>query len=75
MAELSTTKKAEVEAIKHFISKQVDSYRVAYGRHNEDFARQCVFFGTTNNPDFLRDDTGGADFGRYQLIRTKPISL
>lgn len=62
MAELSATKKAEVEAIKHFISKQVDSFRVAYGRHNEDFPRQCVFFGTTNNSDFLRDDTGGRRF-------------
>lgn len=62
MAELSATKKAEVESIKHFISKQIDSFRVAYGRHNEDFARQCVFFGTTNNPDFLRDDTGGRRF-------------
>lgn len=71
MAELSATKKAEVEAIKHFISKQVDSYRVAYGRHNEDFARQCVFFGTTNNPDFLRDDTGGRRFWTLSVDKNK----
>ncbi|WP_427706235.1 VapE domain-containing protein [Staphylococcus sp. Mo2-6] len=62
MAELAATKKAEVEAIKHFISKQVDSFRVAYGRHAEDFPRQCVFFGTTNKIDFLRDETGGRRF-------------
>lgn len=62
MGELAATKKAEVESIKHFISKQVDSFRVAYGRHKEDFPRQCVFFGTTNQEDFLRDDTGGRRF-------------
>lgn len=77
MAELSATKKAEVEAIKHFISKQTDSFRVAYGRHNEDFDRQCVFFGTTNNPDFLRDDTGGRRFWTLSVDKhnaNKPIA-
>ncbi|SUL31765.1 E family protein [Staphylococcus aureus] len=37
MAELAATRKAEVEAIKHFISKQVDRFRVAYGHYIEDF--------------------------------------
>lgn len=69
MGELAATKKAEVESIKHFISKQVDSFRVAYGRHKEDFPRQCVFFGTTNKIDFLRDDTGGR---RFWPITVKP---
>ncbi|WP_457824305.1 VapE domain-containing protein, partial [Staphylococcus aureus] len=41
MAELAATRKAEVEAIKHFISKQVDRFRVAYGHYIEDFPRQC----------------------------------
>lgn len=62
LGELAATRKAEVEQIKHFISKQVDRFRVAYGRHVEDFPRQCVFFGTTNKEDFLRDDTGGRRF-------------
>lgn len=69
MAELSATKKAEVEAIKHFISKRVDSFRVAYGRHSEDFPRQCVFFGTTNKIDFLRDETGGRRFWALSVNR------
>ncbi len=58
MSELSATKKAEVEAIKHFLSKQVDTFRVAYGRNVTSFPRQCVFFGSTNRTDFLRDVTG-----------------
>lgn len=62
MAELAATRKAEVEAIKHFISKQVDRFRVAYGHYIEDFPRQCIFIGTTNKMDFLRDETGGRRF-------------
>ena len=62
MAELTATKKADIEAVKHFISKSEDTFRVAYGRHNETFKRQCVFFGTTNDYDFLNDPTGNRRF-------------
>ncbi|WP_035178604.1 virulence-associated E family protein [Alkalihalobacterium bogoriense] len=62
MAELTATKKVDVEAVKHFISKSEDTFRVAYGRHNETFKRQCVFFGTTNDYDFLNDPTGNRRF-------------
>ncbi|MGK0577477.1 VapE domain-containing protein [Macrococcus capreoli] len=72
MGELAATKKAEVETIKHFISKQVDRFRVAYGRNTEDFPRQCVFFGTTNREDFLRDDTGGRRFWPISVGKVKP---
>jgi len=62
MAELSGLRKAEVEAIKHFISKQEDTYRPAYARTVETFKRQCVFIGTTNNSDFLTDPSGNRRF-------------
>lgn len=62
IAELSGLKKAEVETIKHYISKREDSFRPAYGRVVETYKRQCVFFGTTNNKDFLRDPTGNRRF-------------
>lgn len=62
LAELSATRKADVETVKHFISKQEDSYRVAYGHHTAIFPRQCVFFGTTNDYKFLTDRTGNRRF-------------
>lgn len=62
MAELAGLKKAEVETVKHFISKRVDRYRVAYGRRTEDFPRQCIFFGTTNKIDFLKGQNGDRRF-------------
>lgn len=55
MAELSGLKKAEVEAIKHYITKQEDTFRPAYGRTSETYPRQCTFWGTTNSKDFLID--------------------
>jgi predicted P-loop ATPase len=62
MAELSGLRKAEVEAVKHFISKQEDSFRPAYARTSETYKRQCIFIGTTNNKDFLSDSSGNRRF-------------
>ena len=69
IAELSGLKKAEVETIKHFITKREDSFRPAYGRTIETYKRQCVFFGTTNSNDFLRDPTGNR---RFMPIDVRP---
>ncbi|MDC2858670.1 VapE domain-containing protein [Delftia sp. DT-2] len=62
IAELSHFSKAEVGAIKAFISAKVDRYRVAYGTTVESFPRQCVLVGTTNEDTYLRDRTGNRRF-------------
>lgn len=62
IAELSALKKSEAESIKQYISKCDDSFRPAYGRTVETYRRQCVFFGTTNDIDFLKDPTGNRRF-------------
>lgn len=58
MAELAGLRKADLETVKHFIAKQVDRYRVAYGVRAENFPRQCIFIATTNIEQFLQDITG-----------------
>lgn len=73
MAELSATKRAETEAVKHFISKREDIYRVAYGKRVTKFPRQCVFLGTTNDNDFLRDKTGNRRYWPV-LVGTNKIN-
>lgn len=76
LAELAALGKAEFEQIKHFISKGEDRYRVAYGKRSENFPRQCIFIGTTNTKDFLRDPTGNRRFWPVQsdvFKRTKNI--
>ena len=62
MGEMAATRKAELEQIKQFMSKQVDSYRAAYAKRTQEHPRQCAFFGTTNDDEFLRDSTGGRRF-------------
>jgi len=62
IGELSALKKSEVEEVKAFLSKTEDRYRVAYDRQVSDFPRKCIFFGTTNTKDFLRDTTGNRRF-------------
>jgi putative DNA primase/helicase len=71
MAELSGLKKAEVEAVKHFISKQEDTFRPAYARTSETYPRQCIFMGSTNNKDFLRDPSGNRRFLPIDINKAK----
>ncbi|WAX08253.1 hypothetical protein BM127P2_00037 [Phocaeicola phage BM127P2] len=68
VAELSAMKRGEVESIKNFITKTEDTFRPAYGRFTVSFKRQCVFFGTTNQYDFLKDSTGGRRFLPVQVM-------
>jgi hypothetical protein len=60
--ELSGMKSADVEHLKAFLSRQVDSARMAYGRLNTNRPRECVIFGTTNQDKYLRDQTGNRRF-------------
>ena len=62
IGELASMKKAEVEQIKLYLSKQIDRFRPAYGRRIQEFPRQCIFIGTTNEEQFLRDKTGNRRF-------------
>ena len=62
VGELAGMRKAEAETIKLYISKQTDRFRPAYGRRLQEFPRQCVFIGTTNETQFLRDQTGNRRF-------------
>lgn len=58
MGELSGMRKADAELLKEFISRRTDRIRVPYGKKTENFPRQCVFIGTTNQKEYLKDATG-----------------
>ena len=62
VGELAGMRKAEAETIKLFITKQRDRFRPAYGRRLQEYPRQCIFIGTTNETQFLRDTTGNRRF-------------
>jgi hypothetical protein len=60
--ELSGMRRADIEHVKALTSRQVDRGRLAYDRIVSDVPRQCVFFGTTNSDEYLRDLTGNRRF-------------
>jgi len=60
--ELTGFGRADVRAIKAFISTQKDRVRLAYARRAGQFPRQCIFIGSTNDREYLKDDTGGRRF-------------
>lgn len=62
VGELSAFTKQETQVIKQFLSKTEDIYRAAYGRRTDKYLRRCVFFGTSNDSEFLKDMTGNRRF-------------
>lgn len=74
--EMQAFDKVTMNQAKAFITKQSDFYRAAYAHEPKDHARQCIFFGTTNNVECLRDDTGGRRFWPLDIdavSRTKNV--
>jgi hypothetical protein len=59
---LALTKTKEQEAVKSYITRQRDKYRPPYDVNAMEFPRRCIFIGTTNNEQFLRDKTGNRRF-------------
>lgn len=69
IGELAGLKKAEVETLRSFLSRQNDIYRAAFGKRATPHLRQCVFFGTTNaESGYLRDTTGNRRFCRSRRL-------
>jgi predicted P-loop ATPase len=62
IAALTSMTRSKIEAVKAFISRQVDRFRPPYGRHVLRAPRQVVLWATTNRYDWQEDDTGGRRF-------------
>lgn len=69
-AEMSTMKKADIEGFRAFVTRKTDTFRPPYGRVLEEFPRRCVFVGTTNSDQPLKDVEGQR---RYWPVRCKEI--
>jgi hypothetical protein len=62
VAELDRMNRTEVTAVKSYASRQIDTYRPPYGKATVDVPRQCIFAGSTNETEYLRDQTGNRRF-------------
>jgi predicted P-loop ATPase len=70
LAELTNLGKKDVEAVKAFVTRQVDEARMAYGREVLTVHRQFVLAATTNRPRYLRDESGDR---RFWMVQTKGV--
>jgi predicted P-loop ATPase len=75
LSELDTLARSEIAAIKAFMSRTSDRFRPPYGKRLIDSPRQCVFAGTVNHHDYLKDDSGGRRFWPVQCGRIDVGSL
>lgn len=55
-------KKADFAQLKEFITKTRDTFRAPYDRSAQEYPRHCVFWGTTNDEVFLRNEEGNRRF-------------
>lgn len=76
-SELHGNRGREVEALKAFLSRQIDGpVRLAYGRLPVSVPRQFVLVGTTNaSIGYLKDTTGGRRFWPVQVERFDVAAL
>lgn len=65
--ELQGFNKADSNRLKQFLGQKTDKYRAPYERREEEHPRHCVFFGTTNDDEFLRDSTGNRRYWPIQV--------
>lgn len=66
LSELNGIRKQDIGTVKNFISSSKDIFRAAYAATAQEYPRRCVMIGTTNDDNFLFDDTGNR---RFQPIK------
>jgi predicted P-loop ATPase len=71
-ADLAGMRRADVEHVKAFASRQVDRARPAYGRVREDRPRRSIEWGTTNNKEYFLSQTGNR---RFWPLETGKIAI
>lgn len=73
VGELTGMTKSEANAVKQFLSRREDIYREPFGRRTKAFPRRCVFFGTTNDSEYLKDRTGNRRFWPIDVGEHVPV--
>jgi predicted P-loop ATPase len=68
-ADLAGMRKAEVESVKAFASRQVDIARPAYGYFVKKQPRHAINVGTTNADTYLQSQTGNRRFWPLKVLK------
>jgi predicted P-loop ATPase len=74
-AELSGMRRADIEHLKAFLSRQIDRARMAYGHFVAEAPRECIIVGTTNAVEYLKDTSGNRRFWPVRCRRFDILAL
>jgi len=66
-----TFNRSDMAALKAFLTKDTDYYRVPYAKTESKASRNTAFFGSVNNSQYLTDETGNR---RWWTISAKEIN-
>lgn len=66
--ELSVLDRATAEAMKAFITRRVDRMRAPFDKKARDYPRQCLFVGSTNKEEYLKDESGNRRYWPFSLV-------
>lgn len=72
LSEMDHMGRSEVKTAKAFISRTTDRFRPPYGMRLVTAPRECVFAGTVNGDEYLRDETGNR---RFWPVRAQSIDI
>lgn len=64
----ATFRKADIAALKAFITQSSDTYRLPYARKNTVNPRRTVFFASVNDSKFLADNTGNRRYWTIECL-------
>lgn len=67
LGEIGSTMKKDIDSLKAFLTSSVDEYRLPYGKAVLKYPRITSFCGTTNDSQFLIDETGNRRFATIQI--------
>lgn len=73
IAELVGLRKSGTDEAKNFLSKRSDFYRAAYDHYPQDQPRQCIFFGSGNNINFLQGIGGDRRFWPCEVNKERKV--
>jgi len=70
-SELEALNRADLSAVKRFLAQSTDRYRTWYGTRADNVPRRCVFVGTVNPEEYLRD----SENRRFWPVKCGEINL
>ena len=65
----------DTSLLKALMTEEEDGYRESYGKRTRDVPRPCIFVGTTNKTNYLRDHTGNRRYLPIQVALEHEIDV